>query len=164
MSREVNIKEWIEGVINGPGGLLSMEEHEFAVRTKSAEYTAVDWVIRCLANPECEGSGDILSSIQEQRFKSLKLKKDKVCGHHNFRVNADVFRLFDTKDENMADPPIKAYTMDLRVSCAECNLPFEFIGIPYGIAPHEPRIGVDGLEMRAPIVPSDKKTVNKNAN
>lgn len=63
----IDIAEWIKRCIEGTGGLLSFEKHEMAVRLASDEVVAADWIIRCLANPNNEGSGDVLQAIIQRR-------------------------------------------------------------------------------------------------
>lgn len=61
------IDKWIDQAINGGGGFLSYEEHEFVIFHVPREQAVAEWVIRCLANPDCEGSKEVLDSILEQR-------------------------------------------------------------------------------------------------
>lgn len=63
----MNIEDWVNRVIRGPGGFISWEEHEFVIHHSSREESIAAFVIRCLANPGCEGSGDVLRAIIEQR-------------------------------------------------------------------------------------------------
>ena len=65
----MKIKEWIDQVINGPSGMTSFEEHELAVWHCSEREAAANLIIRCLANPLCKGSDDVLRAIQAQREK-----------------------------------------------------------------------------------------------
>lgn len=61
------IFDWIKNVIEGSGGLLDYERHEWAVRNYSDEITAAIWVIKCLGNPKCEGSAEVLKAILDRR-------------------------------------------------------------------------------------------------
>lgn len=65
----MRIADWIDQVINGPSGMTSFERHEMVVWHCSEREAAANWVIRCLANPECEGSADVLAAIAAQREK-----------------------------------------------------------------------------------------------
>lgn len=78
----------------------------------------------------------------------------KPCEHINFHVQANVFRLSDTEGG-----PITGFTTSIEVKCADCGLPFRFKGIPFGSHPAEPRLRVDGEELRAPIEPAYARTV-----
>jgi hypothetical protein len=71
------------------------------------------------------------------------------CQHFKFEARVDVGRLSE-KDGG----PVTGYTADVRIKCAECGLPFRFIGAPFGYSRTEPMLSVDGLEMRAPIEPA----------
>lgn len=64
-----NISTWIHDVINGSGGLHDFEDHELASSNIDRDEAVGAWVIRCLANPKCEGSQAVLSAIIERREK-----------------------------------------------------------------------------------------------
>jgi len=72
------------------------------------------------------------------------------CQHENFRANVKVGRLCHEEGA-----PITGYTADVTVSCAGCGLPFRFIGLAAGNHHSEPRVSVDGTELRAPIEPAE---------
>lgn len=76
-------------------------------------------------------------------------KEQLRCEHTSFQVTGCVGRLSEK-----AGGPVVAYTLDVTVECANCRLPFRFIGGKPGSSPHEPRVSVDGLEMRVPIEPA----------
>lgn len=71
------------------------------------------------------------------------------CKHEDFRANAAIQRCQRGDD----DPTIVVYYCELRVHCAVCNKPFEFVGLPMGMSPGEARCSVDGQEARLPIKP-----------
>jgi hypothetical protein len=71
------------------------------------------------------------------------------CPHMNFSAKVDVTRLTDTDDG-----PVSGYTTDISVHCAECGLPFRFMGLSAGSHYAEPRVSIDGTELRAPIEPA----------
>lgn len=71
------------------------------------------------------------------------------CEHMNFRSEARVGRLSEREGG-----PISAYTVDVRICCVDCGLPFRFVGLPAGHHYAEPRVSVDGLELRAPLEPA----------
>lgn len=71
------------------------------------------------------------------------------CEHLNFKANVRVGRL--TKEDG---GPVTGYCADVQVTCAECGLPFRFIGLEAGNHFAEPRVSVDGTELRAPIEPA----------
>ena len=51
------------------------------------------------------------------------------------------------------DPTVVAYYAEIKVWCLACKKPFEFIGLPMGMSPGQPRTSVDGQEARMPIKP-----------
>ncbi len=50
------------------------EQHEMAMYPDgdSRDMAIVEWTIRCLANPSCEGSAEVLAAIIEQRASKEK--------------------------------------------------------------------------------------------
>lgn len=73
------------------------------------------------------------------------------CKHEQFQANANVFRL---QEDDNREP--KSYAVDLRIHCAQCGLPFEFVGLPMGVSPNEPTVSIDCQEARIPIIPAKK--------
>lgn len=71
------------------------------------------------------------------------------CEHENFKANVRVGRL--TRGD---DGPVTGYSADVTIACAQCGLPFRFIGLDAGNHFAEPRVSVDGTELRAPIEPA----------
>lgn len=71
------------------------------------------------------------------------------CQHEAFSCSAKVGRL--SHDEG---GPVTGYVADITVNCAQCGLPFRFIGMAAGNHHSEPRVSVDGTELRAPIEPA----------
>lgn len=65
------------------------------------------------------------------------------CEHENFRVDAIVNRLTDTK----------RFTLDVKVRCVDCSLPFEFIGLQCGLLFDQPTCDPSAQELRVPIKP-----------
>jgi hypothetical protein len=72
----------------------------------------------------------------------------KTCEHLNFKATVNVSRLTDR-----AGTRVIGYTSDTSICCAECEQPFEFIGLPCGVSATQPMVSADGLELRAPIQP-----------
>jgi hypothetical protein len=75
-----------------------------------------------------------------------------MCDHKNFLAAVDVCRLTADTDSNN----VVGFAVDVKINCAECGMPFEFIGLPVGISAmnSKPMISMDGKELRAPIKPS----------
>lgn len=71
------------------------------------------------------------------------------CQHYNFAAKVQVGRL-----THGDDGPVTGYSADVTVKCADCGLPFRFIGLAAGNHFAEPRVSVDGQELRAPIEPA----------
>lgn len=67
----------------------------------------------------------------------------KKCEHENFKANVIVNRLKDSG----------GFICDIRINCAECDLPFEFPGLPAGLSFSEARVSPDAQELRLPIKP-----------
>lgn len=78
----------------------------------------------------------------------------KPCVHENFQAQANVFRLSDVEGG-----PITGYKLDVAVKCADCGLPFRFLGLPFGSHPTELRLSADSEELRAPIEPAYTKEI-----
>lgn len=74
----------------------------------------------------------------------------KDCKHFNFNASVAVARI----QENENSDVIKNYMAGVKVNCADCGLPFEFIGLEGGVAFHVPRVSWDRTEANMPIVPS----------
>ena len=49
--------------------------------------------------------------------------------------------------------PIVRWTVDILIACADCEIPFKFIGLPMGIRLDCPTTDVMCVELRAPIEP-----------
>lgn len=71
------------------------------------------------------------------------------CPHMNFDCNCSVGRLSEEEGG-----PITAYTVGIQVKCRDCGLPFRFIGLAAGNHYAEPRVSIDGTELRAPLEPA----------
>lgn len=72
------------------------------------------------------------------------------CPHLNFFTNVRVGRL--SEDDG---GPITGYCAEIQIKCTDCGLPFRFIGVPAGNHYGEPRVSIDGQELRAPIEPAE---------
>lgn len=74
----------------------------------------------------------------------------KDCKHMNFECRASIGRLTADQDPEL----VVGYVADVQVICADCGLPFEWMGIPEGVSNSQPRVSFDMTELRAPIHPS----------
>ena len=66
-----------------------------------------------------------------------------MCEHKDFRAKVGVARLEDTKQ----------FMAEITISCADCGLPFQFLGLEPGLDTHGARMSLDGLEANIAIVP-----------
>jgi hypothetical protein len=71
------------------------------------------------------------------------------CAHERFKCDARIGRL-SHEDGGL----VIGYTADITVKCADCGLPFRFIGLAAGNHHSEPRVSIDGTELRAPLEPA----------
>jgi hypothetical protein len=71
------------------------------------------------------------------------------CEHLDFHGEINVNRI--TEHEG---GPVKAFTVDMKVTCAACGEPFVFLCPDGGVLPDRPAVSVDGQEIRLPIVPA----------
>ena len=75
------------------------------------------------------------------------------CAHMDFAVTAEINRI-GTLDDPATDGIPTSYMADIRVACAECGEPFQWLGLPVGVNYDRPMVSVDGTEIRAPIWPA----------
>lgn len=71
------------------------------------------------------------------------------CLHMNFEANVEVNRIL--KDETSGE--VERYSADVRIDCADCHLPFRFIGLPVGVDLNGAAVSVSGQEARLTIAP-----------
>lgn len=81
-------------------------------------------------------------------FEEPKAKPTE-CPHMSFQTHARIGRLSDTEGG-----PVTGYTADIKIECVDCGLPFRFRGLAAGSHYAEPRVSVDGTELRAPLEPA----------
>lgn len=70
---KVSIPEFIDSIINGPGGFRVMESREFAC-WPNRDVAIAEFVIRCLTNVSNPAAESVLNAIQEQREVYLKTR------------------------------------------------------------------------------------------
>jgi hypothetical protein len=75
------------------------------------------------------------------------------CEHKDFNARVSVNRLEDTG----------RFSADIRIQCAACKEPFRFLGVEAGSSPFEPKVSIDGLELRAPIEPQGTPKIASGA-
>src|SRR5688572_17405045 len=68
----------------------------------------------------------------------------QACQHQQFSARVDVMRMEDTG----------RFLAEVHIHCILCELPFEFVGPPAGIAWDRPTVDITGLTLHAPIEPA----------
>lgn len=101
----------------------------------------------------CDCPTDVVYRMQDGKMinevKVKRMLKPTECAHMNFQAHARVGRLTDTEGG-----PVTGYTADIKIECTECGLPFRFRGLAAGSHYAEPRVSIDGTELRAPLEPA----------
>ena len=65
------------------------------------------------------------------------------CEHKNFFAAVKVARVED----------VGRFVAEITVHCADCDTPFQFMGVTPGFSYEGPRVSIDGLEAHLPICP-----------
>lgn len=66
------VQSFAKDIIDGPGGMNEFERREHIVWHTSERVAAATWAIRCLANPDCAGSEEVLKQILARRERLRK--------------------------------------------------------------------------------------------
>ena len=66
------VADWVKDIIEGPQGMNSFQRHEMVIWNEPERIAAANWVLRCLANPRCEGSDQMLHAILERRKNAMR--------------------------------------------------------------------------------------------
>lgn len=69
------------------------------------------------------------------------------CKHMNFHAQVNVARLEDSG----------RFMAEVRIRCAECNRPFQFMGLEPGVDLSGARVSVNGLEANLAICPQGQE-------
>lgn len=77
---------------------------------------------------------------------------DRACAHERFQANVAVSRLTDGDDGE-----VTGYMADVMVQCADCEEPFQFLGMAGGLDSAEPRCSADQKEARLPLRPASAR-------
>lgn len=64
--------DFAKQIIEGPGGMNDFERYEIVVFHNSERVAAAVWTLRCLANPECEWSQEVIDHILAVRERKRK--------------------------------------------------------------------------------------------
>ncbi len=68
---DMDINNWVKRIIKGPAGFDVWEDRECVIFHHSREEGIAEFVLRCLANPNCEGSDKVLDAIMQERERKL---------------------------------------------------------------------------------------------
>ena len=71
------------------------------------------------------------------------MRRNKECEHKKFRIDGNMCFLTDSS----------SFMLELKIFCSECDLPFQFLGLPCGLNMEGVTVDVDGLEARLSMVP-----------
>ena len=66
------VADWVHDIIEGPQGMNSFQRHEMVIWNEPERIAAANWVLRCLANPRCEGSDQMIHAILERRKNAMR--------------------------------------------------------------------------------------------
>jgi hypothetical protein len=72
------------------------------------------------------------------------------CAHPDFAAEVAVHRLTDDAGR------VRNFVAEVKVRCAACGLPFQFLGPPTGFAFKHPTVDVLGTTLSAPIGPGER--------
>lgn len=72
------------------------------------------------------------------------------CTHKSYTAAFDVHRVTDD------DGVVRSVIAEIKISCADCHLPFRFIGPPTGLAFTHPCVDVPATKLLAPIEPGER--------
>ena len=75
------------------------------------------------------------------------MSRDPACKHLEFAAEVRVARLEDTG----------GFMAEVRVTCAQCQKPFQFLGLEPGLDTQGARVSIDGLEANIAIAPAGMK-------
>lgn len=78
--------------------------------------------------------------------QSERANPDRACPHEDFEAHVEINRLCDGPGT-----PVKGFSADIRVRCADCGEKFRWIGVPAGLRPDRPMCSVDETELHAPL-------------
>lgn len=73
------------------------------------------------------------------------------CEHMNFGATVGVARLTG------AGGGITGFMAEIRVQCADCGRPFQFLGLEAGCDTQGARVSVDGLEANIALCPEGER-------
>jgi hypothetical protein len=78
----------------------------------------------------------------------MKTAKQAACQHLNFMTDVDINRLKDDKTGK-----VNRFMADIRIRCVDCDIKFQFIGLPAGVNLNGACCSIDACEARMTIAP-----------
>jgi hypothetical protein len=76
--------------------------------------------------------------------------------HNNFQCQAEINRL-----TSVEGGPVTGYHVDVKVWCADCNEPFHFVGVPFGMSlVGGAMVSIDGLILNCKLAPGKLEISN----
>ncbi len=86
------------------------------------------------------------------------VKKLEECEHRRFVHKCVVYRLQDPEESKP-----HAFVAEVAVICAECDIPFQFLGMPSGNDLTKPMRAKDATTCRLPVTPPDRQVFNEDS-
>lgn len=121
----MDIPSFITRIVNGPGGFKVQEDREFIVYP-DREVGLAGFVVRCLANPQCEGSQEVLDAILARRAKVSVVVAPAPEAHLRpveelVRVKAEAYehRIYELEYAYMMSQPDTEESKSLWASCQQ---------------------------------------------
>lgn len=68
-------------------------------------------------------------------------RAEGICSHSDFKVHSRV-------NEDAGE-----FALEIAVECAECGMPFQFLGVSGGDSPSKPTVGITEMDLSVPIRP-----------
>lgn len=75
---------------------------------------------------------------------------EPACQHTSYIAAVDVHRVAD------ADGVVRSVIAELQICCADCKMPFHFLGPPTGLSFTQPCVDVPATKLLAPIEPGER--------
>lgn len=76
---QISIAGWIHEMIEGSGGMNDFEAHELVIWHEDERVAAARWIIRCLGNPRCAGSDEVLQAIMQRRVDVVARDQEQLA-------------------------------------------------------------------------------------
>lgn len=77
------------------------------------------------------------------------MSEQPACLHETFSAKVEIDRITDGERG-----PVTSFMCHVTVTCDQCRVPFQFIGLPLGLQMRGAAMSVDGQEARLAIAPA----------